>query len=55
MVKISCDTYGFDCTFQVEGNTSEVMDQYQKHSFDEHGIEYSVEVLDQLIVRMRNS
>jgi len=54
MVKIACNNYGFDCKFQVDGNYSEVIEKYQKHSIDEHGIEYSIEVLTQLLLRMKN-
>ncbi len=54
MVKLSCSNYGFDCKFEVNGNSSEVMEQYQKHSIDEHGIEYSIEVLTRLLLRMKN-
>ena len=54
MVKISCNNYGFDCSFEINGNTNEVIEKYQKHSIDEHGIEYSVEGLNQLLLRMKN-
>ena len=51
MVKISCSNYGFDCEFESSGNNSIVIEKYQKHSTDEHGIEYSVEVLEQFLIR----
>jgi len=54
MVEISCYNYGFDCKFKVNGNTSEVIEEYQKHSIDEHGIEYSIEVLTRLLLRIKN-
>ena len=54
MVKISCADYGFDCTFQSTGNTSEVIEKFQKHSTNEHGIEYSIEVITQILLRMKN-
>ena len=54
MVQISCNNYGFDCSFEINGNTDEVIKKYQKHSFDEHGIEYSEEGLDQLLLRMKD-
>lgn len=54
MVKISCFDYGFDCEFEVNGDSSEVIEKYQKHSIDEHGIEYSVEGLTRLLLRMKN-
>lgn len=54
MVKISCNHYGFDCDFEINGDSSEVIEKYQKHSINEHGIEYSTEGLNQLLLRMKN-
>lgn len=54
MVELSCDNYGFDCKFKVNGNNFEVIQEYQKHSIEEHGIEYSTEVLSKFILRMKN-
>ncbi len=54
MVKISCSNYGFDCKFEIDGNSSEVIEKYQKHFIGEHGIEYSIEVLTRLLLRMKN-
>ncbi len=51
MVKISCSNYGFDCEFESNGNNSIMIEKYQKHSMDEHGIEYSVEALEQVLIR----
>jgi len=51
MVKISCSNYGFDCEFESSGNDSMVIEKYQKHSMDEHGIEHSEEALEQLLIR----
>ena len=33
--------YGFECSYVVEGEVEHVIDEYQKHSTEEHGIEYS--------------
>ena len=54
MVEMSCDNYGFDCEFKVNGNDSKVIEEYQKHSIDILGIEYSTEVLTQYIFRIKN-
>jgi len=54
MVEIACCNYGFDCKFKVNGNTSEVIEEYQKHTLAEHGIEYSIEVLNQSLLRMKD-
>ena len=54
MTKIYCSDYGFDCKFKVDGNDSTIIEKYQKHSTDEHGIEYSIEVITQVILRMKH-
>lgn len=54
MVKLSCQNYGFDCKFEIAGNEDTVVNEYQKHSFEEHGIDYSIEALNQFILRMKN-
>jgi len=52
MVKLSCKDYGFDCEFEIEGDdAAKVIEEYGKHSSDEHGIEYSKEALMQFILR----
>ena len=52
MVKITCSKYGFDCDFEVAGNNSKVIEEYQMHSTNEHGIEQSEEALEHLVLRM---
>ena len=51
MVKLSCSDYGFDCDFMLEGEPSEIIEKFAKHTLDEHGIEYSKEALMQFIIR----
>tara|TARA_B110000014_G_C20032203_1_gene536090 strand:- start:918 stop:1082 length:165 start_codon:yes stop_codon:yes gene_type:complete len=53
MAKIICRDYGFNCPYLVEGEVENVIEEYQKHSTDEHGIEYSVEALTQVILRQQ--
>ena len=53
MAKITCMDYGFDCSYVAEGEVEHVISQYQKHSTDEHGIEYSAEALTQVILRQQ--
>ena len=53
MVKITCSKYGFDCGYEIAGNNSEVIEKYQSHSTNEHGIEHSEEALEQLVLRIR--
>ena len=55
MVKFSCHNYGFDCSFEINGDDDYVIEKYQKHSFDIHGIDYSTEALNNFILRMKNN
>ncbi len=52
MVKLQCKEYGFDCEFSVEGdNVVKIIEDFGKHTGQEHGIEYSKESLMQVIMR----
>ncbi|QLH02591.1 DUF1059 domain-containing protein [Nitrosopumilus cobalaminigenes] len=51
MVKLKCNDYGFECDFVVEGEVEKVLDDFGKHTDEEHGIDYSKESLMQFILR----
>ena len=52
VIKFTCKDYGFDCDFVASGSDiGRVIEEYGKHSADEHGIEYSKEALMQFIIR----
>jgi len=52
MVKLVCKEYGFECDFVVEDTEiSKVLQDFGKHTLEEHGIEYSKEALMQFILR----
>ena len=51
MIKLKCNDYGFDCNFVSEGETELVLDEFGKHTDEEHGIDYSKDVLMQIILR----
>lgn len=52
VTRFACRDYGFECDFIAEGDdVSKIIDEYSKHSIDEHGIEYSKEALMQFIIR----
>ncbi len=51
MVKLSCKNYGFECDFEVEGDKSQVIEEFGNHTLDEHGIDYGKEALMQFILR----
>lgn len=51
-MKLSCRDYGFECDFEAEGiDAVSIIEQFGKHTLDEHGIEYSKESLMQFIIR----
>jgi len=56
MTKLCCVDYGFECDFAAEStDASEMIEQFAKHTSDEHGIEYSKEALMQFMLRKYNS
>lgn len=56
MAKLCCVDYGFECAFAAESDdVSEMIDNFAKHTADQHGIEYSKEVLMQFMLRKHGS
>lgn len=54
MTKLRCKDYGFDCSFEAEDEKAEsLISQFGKHTYEEHGIEYSKEALMQFILRKK--
>ena len=51
LINLKCSDYGFECDFVSEGETESVLDEFGKHTDEEHGIDYSKEVLMQIILR----
>ena len=51
MAHLRCIDYGFECDFVSEGNIELVIEEFGKHSEEEHGIDYSKESLMQIILR----
>ena len=50
-IKLRCSDYGFECNFVADGEAESVIREFGKHTDEEHGIEYTKEVLMQLILR----
>ena len=50
MAKLVCADYGYDCAFEVEGDSNYVAEKFRVHSEDEHGIEYSKETLTKFML-----
>ena len=56
MAKLCCVDYGFECAFAAESDdASKMIDDFAKHTSDQHGIEYSKEVLMQFMLRKGDS
>ena len=52
MPRLRCSDYGFECDFVAEGtDAGKVIEEYGKHSTEEHEVEYSKESLIQFIPR----
>lgn len=51
MAKLVCNDYGFECDFVTEGEIEKVLEEFGKHTDEVHGIDYSHEVLMQIILR----
>jgi len=53
-MKLVCKDYGFECDFVSKNEDgSSVIEEFGKHTLQEHGIDYSAEVLTQFIIRKR--
>ncbi len=51
MAKLKCGDYGFECDFVAEGEMEQVIDDFRKHTDDEHGRDYSKEAVMQFLLR----
>ncbi|MDH3501014.1 MAG: DUF1059 domain-containing protein [Nitrosopumilus sp.] len=55
-IKLRCEDYGFECDFVLEGEKNvTLLEQLRKHFEDEHGIDYSTEVITQMIMNRGHS
>ena len=53
MARLRCSDYGYECDFVSEGEMEEVIEEFGKHTEEEHGIDYSKEALMQFILRQK--
>jgi len=51
LAKLRCSEYGFECDFVTEGEIEQVIEEFGQHTEQEHGIDYSEEVLMGFILR----
>ncbi len=54
MARLRCSDYGYECDFISEGEIEEVIQEFGKHTEEEHGIDYSKEALLQFILRQKD-
>ncbi|MBA4437551.1 MAG: DUF1059 domain-containing protein [Nitrosopumilus sp.] len=49
-LKLRCEDYGFECQFEIDEEISvNTIEKLQKHFEEEHGIDYTVEAVKQMI------
>jgi len=53
MARLRCSDYGFECGYVCEGEIEKVIEEFGKHTDEEHGIDYSKEALMQFILRQK--
>ena len=54
MARLRCSDYGYECDFISEGEMDKVIQEFGKHTEEEHGIDYSKEALMQFILRQKD-
>jgi predicted small metal-binding protein len=54
VARLRCNDYGFECQFVAEGEIEAVIEEFGKHTEEEHGIDYSKEALMQFILRKQS-
>ena len=56
IIKLECQDYGFECDFiLLEEKTLTMIKQLREHFEEEHGIDYSVDAVIQMIVNRGHS
>jgi len=54
MINLVCKDYGFECDFVSKSeDESSFIEEFGKHTLQEHGIDYSKEALMKFITRKR--
>ena len=55
-IRLACVEYGFECDFVLEGKKSlSLIKKLRDHMESEHGIDYSVDAIIQMMVNMGHS
>jgi len=56
ILKLRCAEYGFDCDFFLEGEKNiKLLEKLRAHFEEEHGIEYPIDAVIQMIVNRGHS
>jgi len=48
---LKCLDYGFVCEFKIKGHEEQVINEFKTHMIDKHGIDYSKEALQLMVLR----
>ena len=51
MPELKCKDYGFECDFVADGENEKVIEDFRDHAENEHGIDYTVEAVKQILIR----
>jgi predicted small metal-binding protein len=55
-LKLRCDDYGFECEFVIDESKSiATIEKLRNHFEEEHGIDYTVEAVTQMITNRGHS
>ena len=55
-IKLECADYGYECNFVLEGRKSvSLLKKLRDHMEQEHGIDYSLEAVIQMVVNSGHS
>jgi len=55
-IRLACAEYGFECDFVLEGKKSvSLIKKLRDHMESEHGIDYSIDAVIQMITNMGHS
>ena len=55
-IKLRCDDYGFECEYVIdEAKTIATIEKLRNHFEEEHGIDYTVEAVTQMITNRGHS
>jgi len=55
-LKLRCEDYGFECTFEIDEEKSvALIKKLRNHFEEEHGIDYTIEAVTQMITNRGHS